>query len=143
MKIHTNGAMRQSHARGDFRTGHPFHEAKDERLAISVLQRTENRQDYSCFLLDNMVIGPGLRMIFSGRFRGAFRRNGLSKVIVGTVAGDGSQPGSESRHIPQGMQLPKRQKKNLLNQVINFARRHATEKDAMEHAKIAVVEKAE
>ena len=74
MKIHANGAMRQSHARGDLRTGHPFHEAKQERLAISVRQRTQNRQNHRSLLLDNVIVAPGLRQLLCAGFRDLLRR---------------------------------------------------------------------
>src|SRR5438874_1802056 len=72
-----------------------------------------------------------------------FIRNRLAEVIVRAIPGNRPQPGSETRNVAQSMKLAQGQKKNFLNEVINFAWRNAREQDAVNHARVAVVQTSE
>src|SRR5207253_3017240 len=84
-----------------------------------------------------------LGMILIHRLRDLFIRNRLTEVIVRAIPRNRPQPGSETRNLTQAMKLTQGQKKNFLNKVIHFARRNASEQDAVDHAGVAVVETPE
>src|SRR5258707_15778778 len=45
MQIDADRSMREAGARGDFRSGHPFDEAKDEWLAVRIRQTANRFED--------------------------------------------------------------------------------------------------
>src|SRR5438128_2366945 len=89
-----------------------------------------------------MVSCPAFGVAFVHRFAHLLVWNRAAKIVIRAVAGDGSEPGAEPGNISQGMKLPQRRKKNFLDQVVHLARRNAGKEDAVDHARITVIEAA-
>jgi len=86
---------------------------------------------------------PALGLILGNELGGFLDRNRLAEVVICSVPRDGAQPRSEARNIAQRMEPPQRQEENFLDEVIHFARGDSSEKDAVDHAGITVVEAPE
>ena len=135
--------MRESCSCGDFRSGHAFDQPKNERLAIRVRKGADNGENHGSFPLGSMFILAVLDMSFLDWLGNFFVGNRLAKVIIRAVPRDGPQPSSKSRNFAQRMKLPQRQQKNFLNEIIHFAGWNSSEQNAVDHARVAVVEASE
>src|SRR5438445_333550 len=89
-----------------------------------------------------MVAGPAFGVAFVHRFAHLLIWDRAAKIVIRAVAGDGSEPGAETGNISQSMKLPQRRKKYFLDQVVHLARRNACKEDAVNHARITVIEAA-
>jgi len=61
-------------------------------------------------------------------------------IIVGAIARDRGQPGSEAVEFAQSVQTRQRAQKYILDQVVDFAERNPREQNAVHEAGVAVVQ---
>ena len=135
--------MRQPGALRDLRPGHPLHQPKDERFAVSLRKGTDQGQNHFSLQLGGAVGRSALGLILGNGVGNSLGRNLLAEVVICSVPRDGAQPRSKARNIAQRMEPPQRQEENFLDEVIHFARGDSSEKNAVDHARIAVVEAPE
>jgi hypothetical protein len=135
--------MRESRSRGDFRPGHAFDEPKNERLTIRLGKRANYRENNGSLLVGSVVICAVLDMSFVDWLGDLTVWNRLAKIIIRAVPRDGPEPSPKSRNVTQRMKLPQRLQKNFLNKVIYLAWGDAREQNAVDHARVTVVEAPE
>jgi hypothetical protein len=99
VEINANGPVRESGARGNFGAGHALDEAKDERFAIGVWQRAYGFENLVSFGL--LAVSCGISApLFAVKFLIEFAcRARLAVKIGGAIAGDGSEPTTETRDV--------------------------------------------
>jgi hypothetical protein len=144
MKIDANGAVGETSARGDFWSGHAFHETKKQRFAVGFGESEDGIEN-------GLRFGPGVQSAGSRRVSSSWRgvlveRNvglALAVEVHGAIAGDRSKPGSEAASIAQRLQAREGLQENVLQEVFGIGGRDAREKDAVDHARVAGVEQAE
>lgn len=143
MEIHADRAVRQAGASGDFRAGHSFNEAKDERFAIGIRQRTNGVKHLVRIGLIHAACGMraflvGVRLLdeFGGRPR-------LAVKIHGAIARDGRKPATEARNIAERIEAGKRLEENILHKVFDGSVGNFRKENAVDHSGIAGIEQTE
>jgi hypothetical protein len=147
MKINANGAMGEAGAGGDLGARHAFHEAKDERLAVSVGERPDGVKH--C-----MRFGAGMRGMTRGR-SDKFRLRGYGffiELIVGLgasvkvgrpVARDGGEPSGKMGNFAQTREAGQRLEEYVLHEIVDIGERNAGQKNAVNHPRVAGVKQTE
>jgi len=147
MKVDANGAVSKAGARGDFGTGHALDEAKDQSFAIA-FGEGENGVESSVGFRGGMGTGRrrGVRGIgfCGGRFFDKLVERFTAAVKVrGAIASDGGEPAGEFGDFAERGEARESLEENVLDEVIDVGMGNAGEKDPVDHAGVACVEKTE
>jgi hypothetical protein len=147
MEIDANGTVSEAGARGDFRAGHAFDEAEDERLAVGFGERANGVEDGVGFGAGvGSGVGGGRRLlVLRGReFFVEFVVGFDAAVkVCGAVARDGGKPAGEFGGFAKRTESRQGLEENVLDEVVHIGMGDAREKNAVDHADVAGVEKAE
>jgi hypothetical protein len=143
MEIDADRAVRQADASGDFGAGHAFDEAKDERFAIGIRQRTNCLKHLVRFGLihagcgmRSFLVAVKLFVEFSGRLRMAVK-------IHGAIAGDGREPATEARNVAERIEAGKGLEENILDEIFDGSVGDFREENAVDHAGVTGIEQTE
>ena len=119
VKIDADGSVREAGARGDFRAGHAFHEAKDKRFAIGFRQRPNGFESLMRFGSIHAICGihffvssVDLLVELIGRLR-------LAMKIDSAIAGNGGEPPPKARDVAQRVEAGKCPEENILDEVFD------------------------
>jgi hypothetical protein len=147
IKIDAHGAVGKARAGGDFGAGHAFDEAKDERFAVGVWERADGFED-------GVGFGAGVGGMIRGRGERFGLRGGRSFVeffvgfdaavkIRGAIARDGGEPSGKAGDFAKGSETWQGLEEDVLDEIVNIGEGNASEENAVNHAGVASVEKAE
>src|SRR5881394_4100762 len=125
MQIDADRSMRESGARGDFRSGHPFDETKDERLAVRIRQTANRFEDGVRFgaVRRAATAACGLILRVVVKLLGARMR--LAEKIDGAIARDCSDPAAEMIHLAQRNDTRHGLHEYVLHKILDRNRRNA------------------
>lgn len=143
MKIDADGAVREAGARGDFRAGHAFDEAKNERFAISTRQRADGLKHQVRFGLIRAIGWMDCFLTFMKFLVELVGRPRLAVEIDSAIASDGGEPTAEAGSVAERVEAGKRLEENILQEVVHGRVRDSGEKDAVDHAGITGIKNPE
>ena len=147
MKVYAYGTVGEAGAGGDFGAGHSFDEAENEGFAVGVGERADGVEN-------GVGFGAGVGGVSSGR-NALFRLDGggfLVEFIVGlcaamkiggAIAGNGSEPSGEAGDFAESAEPRQGLKEDILHEVVDIGEGNAGQKNTVDHAGVAGVEKAE
>jgi hypothetical protein len=146
MKIDAHGPMGEAGALGDFWASHAFDEAKDESFAIGFRERKDGIES-------GVGFGTRVRSGVARRRGGDFFADGFfGKFVVrfaaavkvgGAVASNGREPAGKFGNLAKSVEARKGLEKNVLDEVVHVGVSNAGEENAVDHAGVAGIEKAE
>lgn len=142
MKIDADRAVGQPGACGDFGAGHAFDETQEEGLTVGVGERADRREHVVGF-------GSGVRCMRGGGIgRGGIGVEGrllfgAAVKVNGAMACNGGEPSGKFCGFAKGRKAGEGVEENVVDEVFGIGGRDAGEKDAVNHASVTRVEKAE
>lgn len=143
MQIDADRSVREAGARGDFWSGHSFDEAKDERLAVRIRQTANRFEDGVGFGAVRCTAAAACGLILWFVVELVSRRARLAEKIDGAIARDCRDPSSKMIRLAQRMDVRHGTDENVLHKILDCLDRHAAQQNAVNHARVPLVQMSE
>lgn len=144
VKVDAHGAVGKAGAFGDFGAAHAFDKAQDQGFAIGFGKREDGVESGVGFG-GGVRGGTGWQVVFfvEGFFGKFMVRFAAAVKVGGAIAGDRSEPAGEFGDFAKRGEARKGLKENILDEVVDIGVGNPGKKDAVDHAGITGIEKAE